>query len=139
MDIPDDLPHQEWNERESSVGAISYLVVQTYEYAYDIATSELCTNETLHYMWARMHYFCPIDFFASWLQHQCSAKMATHSLLKTQIQVFNELWGKLQDVLKAVNAIVAARKKGRRKLGAAGTNADGMDGEWHSLWLYLAI
>ena len=47
----------------------------------------------------------------------------------TQIQVFNELRGKLQDVLKAVKAIVAARKKGRRKSGAAGTNADGMDGE----------
>ena len=55
--------------------------------------------------------------------------MAAHSPLKTQIQVFNELRGKLQDVLKAVKAIVAARKKGRRKSGAAGTNADGMDGE----------
>jgi len=46
----------------------------------------------------------------------------------TQIQVFNELQGKLQDVLKAVKAIVAARKKGRRKSGAAGTNADGWTG-----------
>ena len=37
--------------------------------------------------------------------------------------------GKLQDVLKAVKAIVAAWKKGQGKSGAAGTNADGMDGE----------
>ena len=46
-----------------------------------------------------------------------------------QIQVFNELLGKLQDILKAVKAIVAAHKKGQGKSGTAGTNADGMDGE----------
>ena len=46
--------------------------------------------------------------------------------LNTMIQVFGELQGKLQDILRAVKAIVAARKKTR---GAART-ADGMDAEY---------
>lgn len=46
-----------------------------------------------------------------------------------QIQIFNDLQGKLQDVLKAVNAIVAARKRSRGKSDAVGTNTDGMDSE----------
>ena len=50
----------------------------------------------------------------------------TLTVEETEIQLFNELRGKLQDVLKAVKAIVAARKKGRGKSGAAGTNADEM-------------
>jgi len=44
----------------------------------------------------------------------------------TEIQVFNQLQAKLQDVLKAVKAIVGARKKGRGKSGEA-SNTDGMD------------
>jgi hypothetical protein len=43
----------------------------------------------------------------------------------TQMQVFNELQAKLQDILKAVKAIVAACKKGQGKSGAG----DGMDVE----------
>ena len=37
------------------------------------------------------------------------------------LQIFNELRGKLQDLMMAVKAIVAARKKGR------GGTADGID------------
>jgi hypothetical protein len=46
----------------------------------------------------------------------------------TEIQVFNQLQAKLQDVLKAIRAIVGARKKGRGKSGEA-NNPDGMDVE----------
>ena len=49
----------------------------------------------------------------------------TQYCLNTMIQVFGELQGKLQDILRAVKAIVAACKKTR---GAART-ADGMDAE----------
>jgi hypothetical protein len=42
-----------------------------------------------------------------------------------QLQIFNELWGKIQDILRSAKAIVAARKKCQ---GGAG-NADGMDAE----------
>jgi len=46
-----------------------------------------------------------------------------------QLQIFNELRGKLQDILRAVKALVAARKNGR----AAASNADEMDAEWFHL------
>jgi hypothetical protein len=47
----------------------------------------------------------------------------------TQMQVFSELQAKLQDILKAVKAIVVAPKKGWGKSGAG----DGMDVEWFIL------
>jgi len=50
-----------------------------------------------------------------------------------QFQIFNELRGKLQDILRAVKALVAARKKG----WAMASNADEMDAEWF-LWDYVA-
>jgi hypothetical protein len=49
----------------------------------------------------------------------------TLTLDDTQIQVFGELQRKLQDILRAVKAIVAARKKTR----SAARTADGMDAE----------
>jgi len=48
--------------------------------------------------------------------------MAEH-LDDTQLQIFNDLREKFQNILRAVKAIVAARKNGR---GGA-RNADGMD------------
>ena len=53
----------------------------------------------------------------------------TLTLDDAQLQIFNELRGKLQDILRAVNALVAARKNGR----AAASNADEMDAEWFHL------
>ena len=46
-----------------------------------------------------------------------------------QFQILNELRGKLQDILRAVKALVAACKNGR----AAACNADEMDVEWFHL------
>ena len=57
--------------------------------------------------------------------HTLSQDRGTLTLDDPQIQVFGELQGKLQDILRAVKAIVAACKKTR---GAART-ADGMDAE----------
>ena len=45
-----------------------------------------------------------------------------------EIKVFNQLQAKLQDILKAVKAIIGARRKGRGKSGEA-NNADEMDVE----------
>ena len=47
----------------------------------------------------------------------------TLTLDDKHLRIFNELRGKLQDIMMAVKAIVAARKKGR------GGTADGMGGE----------
>jgi hypothetical protein len=52
----------------------------------------------------------------------------TLTLNETQIQVFNQLQGKLQDIVKAVKAILAARKKGQGKSRTA-DNANDMDAE----------
>ena len=49
----------------------------------------------------------------------------TLTLDDAQFQIFNKLRGKLQDILRAVKALVAAHKKGR----AAASNADEMDAE----------
>ena len=49
----------------------------------------------------------------------------TLTLDDAQFQIFNELQGKLRDILRAVKALVAAQKKGR----AAASNADEMDAE----------
>ena len=112
MDILDDLPHQEWNERESSIGAISYLIVQTYEYTYHRNFRTVHQrNATLH---VGTYALLPSDRFLRILTATptLSQDGRTLTVEDTQIQVFNELRGKLQDVLKAVKAIVAARKKG---------------------------
>ena len=53
----------------------------------------------------------------------------TLTLDDKHLQIFNELRGKLQDLMMGVKAIVAARKKGR------GGTADGMGGEWFRLEL----
>ena len=50
------------------------------------------------------------------------------NLNDTEIKVFNQLQAKLQDVLKTVQAIVGACRKGRGKSGEA-SNADEMDVE----------
>jgi len=118
-----------WLSDSTSIGAISYLVVQTYEYAYHRNFRTVHQrNATLH---VGTYALLPSDQFLHILTATptLSQDGRTLTVEDTQIQVFNELRGKLQDVLKAVKAIVAARKKGRRKSGAAGTNADGMDGE----------
>ena len=44
----------------------------------------------------------------------------------TQLQIFNELWGKIQHILRAVKAIVAAHKNSRGRLG----DVDSMNAEW---------
>src|ERR1700720_92880 len=118
-----------WLSDSTNIGAISYLVVQTYEYAYHRNFRTVHQrNATLH---VGTYALLPSDRFLRILTATptLSQDGRTLTVEDTQIQVFNELRGKLQDVLKAVKAIVAARKKGRGKSGAAGTNADGMDGK----------
>ena len=118
-----------WLSDSTNIGAISYLVVQTYEYAYHRNFRTVHQrNATLH---VGTYALLPSDRFLRILTATptLSQDGRTLTVEDTQIQVFNELRGKLQDVLKAVKAIVAAGKKGRGKSGAAGTNADGMDGE----------
>jgi hypothetical protein len=118
-----------WLSNSTSIGAISYLIVQIYEYAYHRNFRTVHQrNATLH---VGTYALLPSDRFLRILTATptLSQDGRTLTIEETQIQVFNELWGKLQDVLKAVKAIVAALKKGQGKSGAAGTNADGMDGE----------
>ena len=57
---------------------------------------------------------------------KCTQQML--NLNDTEIKVFNQLQAKLQDILKAVKAIVGACRKGRGKLGKV-SNTDKMDVE----------
>ena len=114
-----------WLSDSTNIGAISYLVVQTYEYAYrrNFRTVHQ-RNATLH---VATYALLPSDRFLRTLTTipTLSQDGRTLTLDDTQFQIFNELQGKLQELLRAVKAIVAARKKTR---GAA-RNADGMDAE----------
>ena len=115
-----------WLSDSTNIGAISYLVVQTYEYAYrrNFRTVHDQRNTALH---VGTYALLPSDRFLRTLTTipTLSQDGRTLTLDDTQFQIFNELQGKLQELLRAVKAIVAARKKTR---GAA-RNADGMDAE----------
>ena len=114
-----------WMSDSTNIGAISYLVVQTYEYAYHR------NFRTVHQRNAVLHVgtyaLLPSDRFLCILTviPTLSQDRRTLTLDDTQIQVFGELQGKLQDILRAVKAIVAARKKTH----SAAHTADGMDAE----------
>ena len=116
-----------WLSDSTNIGAISYLVVQTYEYGYHR------NFRTIHQRNAALHTgtyaLLPSDRFLRTLSVDTTPILSqdgrTLTLDDKNLQIFNELRGKLQDILMAVNAIVAARKKGR-----SGTRtADGMGGE----------
>jgi hypothetical protein len=114
-----------WLSDSTNIGAISYLVVQTYEYAYHR------NFRTVHQRNAALHVgtyvLLPSDRFLRTLTATptLSQDGRTLTLDDTQLQIFNDLQGKLQEISRAVKAIVAARKKGR---GAAGST-DGMHTE----------
>ena len=120
-----------WLSDSTNVGALSYLAVQTYEYAYH------CNFWTVHQRNAVLHVgtyaLLPSHWFLCTLTAipTLSQDGRTLTLDDTQLKIFNELQGKLQDILKAIKGIVAARKKG----WGTGTacNADEMDAEWFCL------
>ena len=117
-----------WLSDSTNIGAISYLVVQTYEYAYHR------NFWTVHQENAALHVgtYCllPSDRFLRILTTTPTLSQDGRilNLDDMEIQVFNLLQAKLQDVLKGVKAVVGARKKGRRKSGEA-SNTNRMDAE----------
>jgi hypothetical protein len=117
-----------WLSDTTNISAIPYLVVQTYEYTY------YRNFRTIHQRNAALHVgtyaLLPSDRFLRTLIATPTLNQDGQmlNLDDTEIQVFNQLQAKLQDVLKAIRAIVGARKKGRGKSGEA-NNPDGMDVE----------
>jgi hypothetical protein len=114
-----------WLSDSTNIGAISYLVVQTYEYGYHRNFRSVHQrNATLHVGTVAL---LPSDKFLRTLDTTptLSQDSRTLTLDDKHLRIYNELHGKLQDILNAVKALVAARKKGRN--GTA--NADGMGGE----------
>jgi hypothetical protein len=108
-----------WLSDSANIGAISYLVVQTYEYGYHRNFRTVHQrNATLH---VGTYALLPSDRFLRTLTATptLSQDGRTLTLDDTQLQIFNELQGKLQGILRAVKAIVAARKKGRGRAGDA--------------------
>ena len=100
--------------------------MQTYEQAYH------CTFRSVHQRNAALHVptyaLLPSDRFLRTLTTTpgLSQDGWTLNLDDTQIQVFHQLQRKLPDILKAVKAVITARKKGRGKSGEAG-NGDEVD------------
>jgi len=102
-----------WLSDSTNIGAISYLVVQIYEYGYHRNFRAVHQrNATLH---TGMYALLPSDRFLRTLDASptLSQDSRTLTLDDKHLEIFNELRGKLQDVMMAVSAIVAARKKGR--------------------------
>ena len=121
-----------WLSDSTNTGAISYLVVQTYEYAYHR------NFRTVHQRIATLHVgmfaLLPSDRFLRALTATPpptrSQDGRTLTLDAAQFQIFNELRGKLQDILRAVKA---ARKKAepRRVMLTRWTRSD-------FIWDYVA-
>ena len=112
-----------WLSDSTNIGAISYLVVHTYEYGYHRNFRTLHQrNATLH---VGTYALLPSDQFIHTLTATptLSQDGQTSLMILTQLQIFNDLQENFQDILRAVKAIVAARKNGRGRAG----NADGMD------------
>ena len=98
--------------------------MQTYEYGYHRNFRAVHQrNAALH---TGTYALLPSDRFLRTLvaTPTLSQDGRTLTLDEKHLDIFNELRGKLQDILQAVKAIVAARKKGRG--GTAG--ADGIGG-----------
>jgi hypothetical protein len=119
-----------WLSDSTNIGAISYLVVQTYEYeTYEYAYHR--NFRTVHQRNAALHVgtyaLLPSDRFLRTLTATptLSQDGRTITLDDSQLGIFTELQGNLKEILRAVGAIVAARKKGR---GAA-SNTGGIDVE----------
>jgi hypothetical protein len=99
--------------------------VQTFEYGYHRNFRTVHQrNATLH---VGTYVLLPSDHFLRTLvgTPTLSQDSRTLTLDDNHLQIFNELRGKLQDILKAVKAIVGARKKGR----SGRADADGIGGE----------
>src|ERR1700683_5539281 len=115
-----------WLSDSTNIGAISYLVVQTYEYGYHRNFRTVHQrNATLH---VGTYALLPSDRFLRTLTATTtlSQEGRTLTLDDTQLQIFNDLREKIQDILRAVKAIVAACKNGRGgALDADGMNAKG--------------
>ena len=102
-----------WLSDSTNIGAISYLVVQIYEYGYHR------NFRTVHQRNAALHTgtyaLLPSDLFLRTLDATPSLSQDSRTLTldDKHLQIFNELRVNLQDILMAVKAIVAARRKGR--------------------------
>jgi hypothetical protein len=114
-----------WLSDSNNIGAISYLVVQTHEYGYHR------NFRTVHHAVLHMGTYAllPSDCFLRTLDATPGPTLSQDSRTLTlddkHIRIFNELRAKLHEILMAVRALAAARKKGRG--GMAGV--DGMGGE----------
>jgi hypothetical protein len=94
----------------------------------------LFTNEMLPYKCSNLHTYLPTISFAYCPVHQHFHSTAIHlTSMKILFVFFAELRGKEKQVHSAVQALVTARKKGRKNIhgvGAAGGGvASGSDGD----------
>ena len=106
--------YQEWEEKH-----ISYLVVQTYEYGYHRNFQTVHQrNAALH---TSMYALLPSDRFLHTLDATptLSQDCRTLTLDDKNFRIFNAMREtfKFPNILMAVKAIVAARKKGRNRDG----------------------
>ena len=114
-----------WLSDSTNIGAISYLVMQTYKYGYHH------NFQTIHHHNAALHVgtyaLLPSDQFLCTLAVTPTLSQDSRMLTLNDkhFQIFNELQGNFQDILMAVKAIVAVCRKGQS--GTA--DADRIGGE----------
>jgi hypothetical protein len=109
-----------WQSDTRSIGAVSYLDIQAYEYAHH------WTFRAVHQRNAALQVFTfahlPADHFLRLLpgQPQLALDGRTLNVDEEAIRVFTELRSKERQVHLAVQALAAARKKARKKIHGAG-------------------
>ena len=109
-----------WQSDTRSIGAVSYLAIQVYEYAHHR------TFRAVHQRNAALQVFTfghlPSDHFLRLLpgQPQLAPDGRTLTVDEEAIRVFTELRGKEKQVHLAVKALAGARRNARKKMRAAG-------------------
>jgi hypothetical protein len=114
-----------WQSDTRSIGAVSYLVMQLYEYAHHR------TFRAVHQRNATLQVFVfahlPADHYLRLLpgKPQLAPDGRTLNIDEDAIRVFTELRAKERQVLLAVQALRAARKRARKQTRARGADIVG--------------
>ena len=100
-----------WQSDSTSIGAVSYLAMQTYEYAYHRNFRGVHQSNAVLQVFS--FALVPSDCFLRRLNGACHLSLdgRTLTLQDTDTQLFHQLNVKLQDILKAIKALASARRK----------------------------
>jgi hypothetical protein len=111
-----------WQSDSTNIGAISYLPIQAFEFAYHRTFRAVHQRNAI--LQSVTYALLPSDRFLHLLTKSptLAQDRRTLNLDESQMQVFRELQGKIKDILLAIKALATARRKGQG--GAGGRDSE---------------